>query len=172
MSNTYSLIARTDRFQFVPGVPIVTQTAVQFTPTFTLSANQARFTYFGTVVRQWLFPAESKILITQGKITIPNLPGIQLSYESNRLSPGIPFAATATGGASTIQRLPIYSMDNSQSLNMTSQTPTAGEDFYLSLTPNFNDWVWLDTRNILSIYNGIEVFIQVELTVVSPGGIA
>lgn len=167
----YRLVAKTDVFVFTVGAPIVTQTGTNFPYTVTNAVSRGIFTQYENGNALSIFSNLSSIQLVNCRITIPNLPGIVISN-----GPGLPneircLSVDNVGGVTLPFSLPALELDVDQPINAGLYSPATGNDFYLSLRAVGLNWLYLDTRNTLAAYNGIDVYLQIEIDVLSPFGL-
>jgi len=145
------------------GGPTITGIDLDFSTTD--AVLESRFTYAGNVNRS-VFDKDTKILIKDYTVTIPNLIGIVPVIDPGESLGTFNLIAkpTPTGTPTGTLKLPII-LGQTIELNNITSTPLAAEDFYL----HFDDTtVRLDNRNLQDAYDGITVFLQIDLTVENP----
>lgn len=163
----YRMVAKTDLFVFTIGAPAVGTTGTNFPYTITQTANNAVFTRPFNGTNFSLFYNTSAVQMTNVHLSIPNLPGIVIANQGGRAAE-IQCEVLASGGAVSPFSLPAYDLDLDLPINQTLYSPTTGDDFRLRLKNANLNWMYLDTRNTLAAYDGISVFLQIEIDIYSP----
>lgn len=163
----YRMVAKTDLFTFAIGAPGVGVTGTNFPYTVTQTVNNAIFTRPFNGFNLSIFYNTSAIQMTNVHLSIPNLPGIVIANQGGRPAE-LQCEILASGGAVSPFSLPAYDLDLDLPINQTLYSPTTGQNFQLRLKNANLNWMYLDTRNTLAAYDGISVYLQVEIDIYSP----
>jgi len=150
-------------------------------PPYTNAPNigQGIFTAYarplGSVVPAWLFPRNSNIIIQNVKCSIPNLRGIKHvekvleEYVISIIAIGLrPVGSTPSTLGTLAFTKTLTDFEETKPFQQQVASPQQTEDFYLCCQ---SADIGLDTRNIQAIYNGISIFLQVEIQIIAPLGI-
>jgi hypothetical protein len=161
------MVAKTEPFTFLVGAPGIFTMGTNFPYTVLQTVNNAVFTrpYNGNNLS--ILYNTSAVQITNAYLSIPNLPGIQISNTGGQAAE-IQCEVIASGGVVSPFSLSAYQLDLDMPINQSLYSPTTGENFQLRLKNANLNWMYLDTRNTLAAYNGVSVFLQIEIDIYSP----
>jgi hypothetical protein len=129
--------------------------------------------YQGNVQPYWALPPTSNVFIQSANISIPNLRGIKhiqpLNGTAQNAEYQLSIATAPVGGGLTTFFTKTYTEFESSNPYEITAPPLTKKFWYLY---PLNITVGIDARNLADVYNGISVFLQMEIDVICPKGVS